>query len=92
MGCCIAELRNKEVICKLNGARVGNVDDVEIDIGNGRIEAIVIYGKNKMMGIFGKCDDIVIPWCDVDIIGEDTILINTDIKISPPMRRGLNLP
>ena len=37
MSCCIAELRNKEVICKSNGARLGNVDDVEIDIANGKI-------------------------------------------------------
>ena len=37
MGCSIAELRNKEVICKLNGTRIGNVDDVELDINNGRL-------------------------------------------------------
>lgn len=76
MSCCIAELRNKEVICKSNGARLGNVDDVEIDIANGKLVSIVIYGKSRMMGFFGKCEDIVIPWCDIDIIGEDTILVN----------------
>lgn len=76
MGCCIAELRNKEVICKVNGTRMGNVDDVEIDIASGRLEAIVIYGKGKVLGLWGKCEDIIIPWCDIDIIGEDTILVN----------------
>lgn len=76
MSCCIAELRNKEVICKSNGARLGNVDDVEIDIANGKLVSIVIYGKSRMMGFLGKCEDIVIPWCDIDIIGEDTILVN----------------
>lgn len=76
MGCCIAELRNKEVICKINGTRMGNVDDVEIDIASGRLEAIVIYGKGKVLGLWGKCEDIIIPWCDIDIIGEDTILVN----------------
>ena len=78
MSCCIAELRNKEVICKSNGARLGNVDDVEIDIVNGKLVSIVIYGKGRMMGFLGKCVDIVIPWCDIDIIGEDTILVNCD--------------
>lgn len=86
MGCCIAELRNKEVICKCNGTRIGNVDDVIIDISNGRLESIVIYGKNRMMGFFGKCEDIVIPWCDIDIIGEDTILVNS-VSI-PQIQRG----
>lgn len=78
MSCCIAELRNKEVICKSNGARLGNVDDVEIDVQSGRLNAIVIYGRSKMIGFLGKCEDIVIPWCDIDIIGEDTILVSCD--------------
>lgn len=76
MGCCIAELRNKEVICKSNGARLGNVDDIEIDISNGKLVAVIIYGKSKMFGFLGKCDDIVIPWKDIDVIGDDTILVN----------------
>lgn len=76
MGCCIAELRNKEVICKNNGTRLGNVDDVEIDVADGKLVAIIIYSRNKFMGLFGKSDDIIIPWCDIDIIGPDTILVN----------------
>ena len=70
MGCSIAELRNKEVICKLNGTRIGNVDDVELDINNGRLVSIIIYGKGKIMGVFGKSEDIVIPWSDIDVKGK----------------------
>ncbi len=89
MSCCIAELRNKEVICKSNGARLGNVDDVEIDICNGKLVSIIIYGKTKVMGFFGKCDDIVIPWCDIEVIGEDAILVNFTCPCpSPPPPRG----
>lgn len=75
MSCSIAELRNKEVICKLNGTRIGNVDDVELDVNSGRLVSIIIYGKNRIMGMFGKADDFVIPWEDIDVIGEDTILV-----------------
>ncbi len=91
MSCCIAELRNKEVICKSNGARLGNVDDVEIDIANGKLVAIIIYGKSRMMGFWGKCEDLVIPWCDIDVIGEDTILVNCTCPKPcppPPPQRG----
>lgn len=84
MSCCIAELRNKEVICKSNGARLGNVDDVEIDIKDGRLVSIIIYGKSRMMGFWGKCEDIVIPWCEIDVIGEDTILVNCTCPQTPP--------
>jgi YlmC/YmxH family sporulation protein len=78
MTCSIAELRNKEIICKLNGMRMGNVDDVELDISNGRLVSIVIYGRGKVMGLFGKSEDIVIPWDNIDVIGEDTILVKCE--------------
>ena len=84
MSCCIAELRNKEVICKSNGTRLGNVDDVEIDITNGKLVSIIIYGKSRMMGFWGKCEDITIPWCEIDVIGEDTILVNCTCPQMPP--------
>ncbi len=87
MSCCIAELRNKEVICKSNGARLGSVDDVEIDIQSGRLNAIVIYGRGRMAGFLGKCEDIVIPWDDIDIIGEDTILVSCDCPVSAAPKR-----
>lgn len=79
MSCCIAELRSKEVICRSNGVRIGNVDDVGIDVCSGRLDSIIIYGRGKLMGILGKCEDIVIPWSDIDVIGEDTILVNCEI-------------
>lgn len=78
----IAELRNKEVICKLNGTRVGNVDDVELDVNSGRLVSIVIYGKGKVMGLFGKSEDFIIPWDDIDVIGEDTILVKCECPVT----------
>lgn len=87
MGCCIAELRKKEVICRSNGSRLGNVDDVEIDICSGQLNAIVIYGRNKLFGFLGKCEDIIIPWRDIDVIGEDTILVNYCCPALPTGRR-----
>lgn len=86
MGCCIADLRNKEVICKTNGCRIGNVDDVIIDVCSGKLESLVIYGRGKIMGVIGKCEDIIIPWCDIDVIGEDTILVNCNITLPPPKK------
>lgn len=86
MSCCIAELRNKEVICRNNGVRLGNVDDVEIDITNGKLVSIVIYCRSKFMGFLGKSEDIIIPWRDIEIIGPDTILVNCDCPVPPKNR------
>ena len=82
MTCSIAELRNKEVICKLNGTRIGNVDDVELDVNSGRLVSIVIYGKRKVMGLIGKSEDFIIPWDDIDVIGEDTILVKCECPVT----------
>ena len=82
MTCSIAELRNKEVICKLNGTRIGNVDDVELDVNSGQLVSIVIYGKGKVMGLFGKSEDFIIPWDDIDVIGEDTILVKCECPVT----------
>ncbi len=73
--CCITELHSKEVINQKNGCRLGFVSDVEVDTCCGRVVAIIIYGKPKCFGLMGHCDDIRIPWEDIKIIGDDTILV-----------------
>lgn len=88
MNCSITDLRNKEVICKLNGTRIGNVDDVEFDTQNGRLVSIIIYGRGKVMGLFGKSEDFIIPWESIDVIGEDTILVNCEC---PQPKKGHGL-
>ena len=76
MSCCkVTDLRNKEVINSQSGCRLGCVDDVEIDTSTARLISIIIYGKPRFFGLFGRCEDIVIKWSDVKLIGEDTILV-----------------
>ena len=76
MNCRIADLRNKEVINIKNGARLGYVSDVEVDTCDARLVAIVIYGRPRFFGLLGRDDDCIIDWCDIEIIGEDSILVN----------------
>ena len=77
MGCCrVTELRHKEVINSTNGCRIGFVDDVEVNTENARVVAIVIYGRQKFFGFFGRYEDLVIKWENIQLIGEDTILVS----------------
>lgn len=76
MNCCITELRCKEVINKSNGCRLGFVSDIEVDSCCGRVVALVIYGKPKYWGICGKRERIRICWEDIEVIGNDTILVS----------------
>lgn len=70
--------------------RLGSVCDLEIDMTTARVAALVIYGKLRWFGLFGREDDIVIRWEDIQVIGDDTILVNYSSPIrtkGPP--RGL---
>ena len=75
MICRIQEFRYKDVVCVEDGTRLGYVGDVEIDTKNAQLRSIVIYGKNRWF-FFGRGEDIVVPWEEIQIIGEDTILVN----------------
>ncbi len=70
------ELRNKEVIDQCECKRLGFVCDVEIDVTCGRVVAIVVPLSGGFMGVFGKCEEIVIGWDDIIRIGDDIILVN----------------
>ncbi len=78
MNCCVTDMRNKEVISAKSGCRLGFVGDVEIDTCTGKLIAIIIFGKNKCFGILGKEEDIRICWNDIQVIGNDTILVCVD--------------
>lgn len=76
MNCRIYDMRHKEVINLKDGTRLGNVCDVEIDTVNAKVAAIVIYGRLRCFGLFGREDDIIIKWQDIHVIGDDTILVS----------------
>ncbi len=78
MICKLDELKDKQVVCVKNGAVIGNVSDVELNTDDGRLTSIVIYGKHSFLGLFGKENDVIIPWSDIEVIGNETILVKTE--------------
>ena len=75
MNCCVTDLRNKEVINAKNGCRLGQVCDVEIDTCTGCIVSVIIWGRPKCFGFLGREEDLRICWNDIEVIGDDTILV-----------------
>ena len=82
MTCRVAQLRHKEVINSVTGCRIGTVDDVEVDTASAKVLAIVIYGRGRFWGFWGKCEDYIISWDNITLIGEDTILVKECIRRS----------
>ena len=72
---CVSDLKVKEVVNVLDGKRLGMITDIEIDIESGKLTGIVVPGGGKFLGLFGRSDDIVIPWDKINKIGLDVILV-----------------
>jgi len=75
------DLRQKEVINMSDGKRMGFISDIEINMEDGRIEALILPGSGKFFGIIGKESEIIIPWDRVKIVGEDTVLVDIDERL-----------
>lgn len=75
MVCRLEELHRKEVISVKDGARLGFVGDVELDTDTAKLSAIVVYGKLRWLGLLGREEDQIIRWEDIQMIGEETILV-----------------
>lgn len=74
----ISEFQTKDVVNVLDGSRLGQVADLEINLKLGQIDAIVIPGQGKFFGLFGGGNDIVIPWRNIVKIGKDVVLVRLD--------------
>lgn len=72
----LGDLRNKEVISVKDGGRIGYICDGEVDTETARMTAVVIYGRLRLFGLLGREKDVVIPWKDIAVIGEDTVLVH----------------
>lgn len=72
----IGDLKDRQVVCVKDGSILGFVGDIELDTESGKLSSIVIFGKAKGFGLFGREDDMIVPWDSIEILGEETILVN----------------
>jgi len=72
------DLRQKEIINTNDGARYGFVSDLELDIDEGKILALIVPGPGRVLGVFGRDQEYRIPWDTITKIGEDTVLVACD--------------
>ena len=58
-----------------DGRKLGNIGDIEINLETGKIETIIIGSSGRLLGFFGKEEEIIIPWNQIVKIGTDVILV-----------------
>lgn len=71
----ITKLKDKEVIDIRSGSRYGFVGDLEIDLETGKVSALVVPGRLRLLGLLGREREKVFPWASVRRFGDDIILV-----------------
>jgi len=71
----MSEFQVKEVVNVENGKLLGRIGDLDVNMVTGEIEHIVILGSGKMLGLFGRESDVIIPWKNIVRVGDDVILV-----------------
>lgn len=71
----MCELREKEVINLCNCRRLGCVVDVDLDLCNGCVCAIIVPGPSRLHGFLGCDSEFVIPFDCIKKIGPDVIMV-----------------
>ena len=84
----ITDLRNKEIINLNSGHRLGFVYDAEITLEEGTVVALIVPGAARFFGLFGREEDILIPWEKITKIGEDIILVDLEGELRRHSRQN----
>ena len=71
----ISDLRMREVINIVDGKRLGEIKDIELDLEKGKIKSIILPGTSSFLSFFGRSEDIVVPWDRIRKLGTDVILV-----------------
>lgn len=71
----ISDFQTKEVVNVENGKRLGHIGDLDVNLSTGKIENMIIPGAGRVLGLFGKENDVIVPWNNIVRIGADVILV-----------------
>ncbi|MCG9967753.1 YlmC/YmxH family sporulation protein [Pelotomaculum terephthalicicum JT] len=84
----LGELVGKEIVNIYNGARLGVVDesDMDIDIDTGEIRSIILPRKNNIINLWIDKPKLIIPWEAVRKIGAEVIIVELD-QTNPAFQR-----
>lgn len=81
----VSDLRHKDIINCVDGRRLGYIRDVDMDLNQGIIKAIIVPSEMRIFSLFGSSDDLIIPWEQIKKIGIDVILV--ELERVTPIRR-----
>lgn len=82
----ISEFQIKDIVNIADGKKLGNMTDLEINTTTGKIEAIIVSNSSRWMGVFGRDQEIIIPWHKIKKIGADVILVEHQLLFQAELK------
>ncbi|MEL7624589.1 MAG: YlmC/YmxH family sporulation protein [Clostridiales bacterium] len=83
----VSEMRDMEVISLHDGRRLGPIMDIEMDLDEGRILALILPEEpaGGFSSLFRSARELWIPYEQIYRIGEDVILVDITGEILTPV-------
>lgn len=78
------ELERKEILSLKDGSRIGYADHLLVDLDTASVRALVVCGRLRWFGLLGREPDLTIPWQNIEVIGEDAILVRMTEALPKP--------
>jgi len=75
----ISDLRMLEVVNLIDGKRLGNIIDIDLDMEKGRVLSFIMPGRVKGWSIFSRKEEVIVPWDKIVKIGKDVILVEVPV-------------
>lgn len=75
----LSDLQNKDVINIIDGKKIGNIIDVNLDV-NGNMNGLIIEKTKFFISMFTSKDEVSISWSQIEKIGEDVILVKINLQ------------
>ena len=73
----LSELCERDIINVATGENYGRVDDIVFEPQTAQITHVVLYGRLKWFGLLGREEDVCIPWQEIQKVGADVLLVET---------------
>jgi len=74
----LSDLQNKDIVNIIDGRKIGNIIDININI-QGKLEGLVVEKSKFLISMFSNKDELEVKWEQIEKIGEDVILVRMNI-------------
>lgn len=74
----LSDLQNKDIVNMIDGRKIGNIIDININL-EGKMESLIVEKSKFLVSMFSTKDEIEVKWDKIEKIGEDVILVKLNL-------------